>query len=198
LNKEELCKNCYANKFCKLEKDTCDKCKKKVDLYHPCSPAGYGTYCYCKECYQEFLDIQDKEEWQYATSLLKLSKIHCIKCCQEITYKDISNTHTCEYQTSFKCSKCQFEFTLYHGEYDDSYQEYDYEMEKEAREYQDAMKSYEKALKEWRVKYKQAEQKRKETGEPMPREIWDWRPHKPLTREEKELKRYYINKYGEW
>jgi len=51
-----------------------------------------------------------------------------------------------------------------------------------AKKYSEAMKSYEKAMEEWR--------KRGAKIETM--------PSKPLTQEERELKNYLINRYGEW
>jgi len=58
LNKDELCKRCIHKQYCKMEKDTCDKCGKKVSEFYPFSFFGYGDSCYCKECSEKFCPME--------------------------------------------------------------------------------------------------------------------------------------------
>lgn len=121
---------------------------------------------------------------------MKKYNLHCFGCGDRFPSKDyvhrIDGKPYCEecYAESL-ANQAQCEYERYYEE-------------KEAKKYQEAMMHYEKAMKDWRVKYEEAERKRKETGEPIPSEIWDWMPQKPLDAEERQLKNYMINRYGEW
>jgi len=169
LNKEELCKRCIHRQYCKLDKDTCDKCGEKVSEFYPFSPygCGYGT-CYCKDCYEKFRDQENQDYWKCATLLIKTDKIHCIKCKSELTHKNLGDTDID--RISVKCPECKLEFTIYHGEPDDGgYM--DYLEEQEGKEYC-------QRVKDWKA-----------NGEKGPR---------PETPEESRLREFYISKYGEY
>lgn len=168
LNKEELCKICVHRQYCKLDKDTCDKCGEKVSELYPFSPSGFGYgICYCKGCYEKFRDQENQGYWEYAIRLIKTDKIHCIKCKSELTHKNLIETE--EDRISVKCPECKLEFTIYHGEYIDEYM--DYQEEQEGREYC-------QRVKDWKA-----------NGEKGPR---------PESPEEGRLRRALIAKYGEY
>ena len=167
MNKEELCKRCIHRQYCKLEKDTCDKCGEKVSEFYPFSIYGCGYSCYCKGCYEILRDQEGQEYWNYAIMLIKTDKIHCIKCKSELTHKNLVDYE--EDRISLKCQKCKLEFTIWHGEpYDGGYM--DYLEEQEGREYS-------QCVKEWKAR-----------GEKGPR---------PETPEEGRLRQALVAKYGE-
>lgn len=140
MNKEESCKRCIHKQYCKREKDTCDKCGKKVSEFYAISPFGVGYSCYCKECYEKFRDQESLDSWRYATLLIKTDKIHCIKCKSELTHKNIVDYE--EDQISVKCPECELKFAIWHGVPPDDYM--DYQEEQESREYC-------QRIKEWRA-----------------------------------------------
>lgn len=170
MNKEELCKRCVHKQYCKMEKDTCDKCGEKVSEFYPFSffGCGYGDSCYCKECYEKFRDQEAQDSWKCAISLIKTDKIHCIKCKSVLTHKNLVDYE--EDRISLKCQNCKLEFTIWHGEpYDGGYM--DYLEEQEGREYSQRVKEWE------------------EKGEKGPR---------PESPEEGRLRQALISKYGEY
>ena len=169
MNKEELCKRCIHRQYCKIDKDTCDKCGEKVSEFYPFSffGYGYGDSCYCKECYEIFRDKEAQDYWKCAILLIKTDEIHCIKCKSELTHKNLVGTDVD--RIDVKCPECKLEFTIYHGEPTDDYM--DYQEEQEGREYCQRVKAW------------------KANGEKGPR---------PESPEERRLRKALIAKYGEY
>lgn len=117
----------------------CAHCKKIFEPSEKRIPhADWEDYfAICEPCAKKQHEIDIEEDWQYHTNLIKLIEIHCIKCCSLLPKESITSTYTSESEVSFKCPKCQFEFTIWHGEpsYEDPHELDDYDEEKERERY---------------------------------------------------------------